>query len=216
MGLIDKAVTTEKVTLVLDQALMKASHIHSHPARNDQSVILTPVALQAFLAKVGVEPVILEFAAAAAAPAAGAAAVLPGKVPANRPPATKTPKADKPFDGAAPTAVVNKDKKTAKKGETLLKLQWGKEENFAQWYTDVIVLSEMISYYDISGCYILRPWSYKMWELIQVWFNDKIEKMGVENAYFLFVSRTLERKGHVGFEVAWVTRSGEETGRCRA
>ena len=36
------------------------------------------------------------------------------------------------------------------------------------WYSDVIVLSEMISYYDISGCYILRPWSYKMWELIQV------------------------------------------------
>ena len=35
------------------------------------------------------------------------------------------------------------------------------------WYTDVIVLSEMISYYDISGCYILRPWSYKIWELIQ-------------------------------------------------
>ncbi|EEC43698.1 predicted protein [Phaeodactylum tricornutum CCAP 1055/1] len=73
----------------------------------------------------------------------------------------------------------------------------------------------MISYYDISGCYILRPWSYKMWELIQVWFNAKIEDMGVENAYFpLFVSqdRLEKEKDHVeGFapEVAWVTRSGE-------
>ena len=69
-------------------------------------------------------------------------------------------------DGA-PKAV-NKDKKQVKKGETLLALQWKKEENFPMWYSDVIVLSEMISYYDISGCYILRPWSYKMWELIQV------------------------------------------------
>ena len=53
-------------------------------------------------------------------------------------------------------------------------LQWKKEENFPQWYSDVIVLSEMISYYDISGCYILRPWSYKIWELIQNWFNDEV------------------------------------------
>ena len=65
-------------------------------------------------------------------------------------------------------------KKTGKKGETLLALQWKKGENFSQWYTDVIVLSEMISYYDISGCYILRPWSYTIWELIQEWFNVEV------------------------------------------
>ena len=48
----------------------------------------------------------------------------------------------------------------------------------------------MISYYDISGCYILRPWSYKIWELIQDWFNVQIRKLDVENAYFpLFVSQ---------------------------
>lgn len=72
----------------------------------------------------------------------------------------------------------------------------------------------MISYYDISGCYILRPWSYKMWDLIQNWFNIEIEKLGVENSYFpLFVSqdRLEKEKDHVeGFapEVAWVTKSG--------
>jgi len=83
------------------------------------------------------------------------------------------------------------------------------------WYSDVIVLSEMISYYDISGCYILRPWSYKIWDLIQNWFNGEIEKYDVENCYFpLFVSqdRLEKEKDHVeGFapEVAWVTRSGD-------
>lgn len=100
-------------------------------------------------------------------------------------------------------------------GETQLALKWSKSENFAMWYSDVIVLSEMISYYDISGCYILRPWSYKIWELIQDWFNVQIRKLDVENSYFpMFVSRDrLEKeKDHVeGFapEVAWVTKSGD-------
>jgi prolyl-tRNA synthetase len=72
----------------------------------------------------------------------------------------------------------------------------------------------MISYYDISGCYILRPWSYKIWEIIQKWFDVEIQKKGVENSYFpLFVSqeRLEKEKDHVeGFapEVAWVTKSG--------
>lgn len=29
--------------------------------------------------------------------------------------------------------------------------------------------SELISYYDVSGCYILRPWAYAMWEVVQGW-----------------------------------------------
>ena len=67
-----------------------------------------------------------------------------------------------------PEKKAQSNKKTAKKGETLLALQWKKSENFAMWYSDVIVLSEMISYYDISGCYILRPWSFKIWELVYI------------------------------------------------
>jgi prolyl-tRNA synthetase len=72
----------------------------------------------------------------------------------------------------------------------------------------------MLEYYDVSGCYIMRPWSYAIWEHIQEWFNKRIKALGVENAYFpMFVSnRVLEReKDHIeGFapEVAWVTRAG--------
>lgn len=73
---------------------------------------------------------------------------------------------------------------------------------------------EMLDYYDVSGCYILRPPSYAIWEQIQRWFDDKIKSIGVQNAYFpMFVSsRVLEKeKDHIeGFapEVAWVTRAG--------
>ena len=73
----------------------------------------------------------------------------------------------------------------------------------------------MIEYYeDVSGCYILRPWSFSIWECIQSWFDAKIKQLGVKPCYFpMFVSqKALEtEKDHVeGFaaEVAWVTKSG--------
>ena len=59
-----------------------------------------------------------------------------------------------------------------------------------QWYKQVITKAEMIEYYDISGCYILRPWSYSIWESIQTYFDAEIKKLGVKNAYFpVFVSK---------------------------
>lgn len=86
--------------------------------------------------------------------------------------------------------------------------------DFSRWYQQILTKGEMLDYYDVSGCYILRPPSYAIWESIQKWFDDKIKSIGVQNAYFpMFVSsRVLEKeKDHVeGFapEVAWVTRAG--------
>lgn len=45
-------------------------------------------------------------------------------------------------------------------------VQYTKEQNFSKWYSDVITKSEMIEYYEISGCYILRPLAYFIWESI--------------------------------------------------
>eukprot|EP00586_Coscinodiscus_wailesii_P011113 CAMPEP_0172496260 /NCGR_PEP_ID=MMETSP1066-20121228/84196_1 /TAXON_ID=671091 /ORGANISM="Coscinodiscus wailesii, Strain CCMP2513" /LENGTH=975 /DNA_ID=CAMNT_0013268455 /DNA_START=88 /DNA_END=3015 /DNA_ORIENTATION=- len=206
-----------KVTLVLDEGLLGVEKVHSHPLRNDMSVEMSPDDLLAYVKACGHEPVVLSFKPAESSGAGG-------KAPASRPPAEKKEKAapvagkkqKQPQQQKQANKEKNKqDKRQTKKGETLLALQWKKEENFPMWYSDVIVLSEMISYYDISGCYILRPWSYKIWELMQEWFNVKIRALGVENAYFpLFVSesRLTKEKDHVeGFspEVAWVTKSGE-------
>jgi prolyl-tRNA synthetase len=48
----------------------------------------------------------------------------------------------------------------------------------------------MLDYYDISGCYILRPWGYAIWEGVQRFFDGLIKSHGVENAYFpMFVSK---------------------------
>jgi len=73
----------------------------------------------------------------------------------------------------------------------------------------------MIDYYDISGCYILRPRSYFIWEQIQQFLDAKFKTLEVQNCYFpMFVSKAaLEtEKDHVenfSPEVAWVTKSGQ-------
>lgn len=113
------------------------------------------------------------------------------------------------------TAKPGGGKKKEVKKETGLGLSVKKDENFGEWYAEVVVSSEMIEYYDISGCYILRPWTMTIWEIMQEFFDGKIKKMKIKNCYFpLFVSPgALEReKDHIeGFapEVAWVTKSGQ-------
>ena len=98
--------------------------------------------------------------------------------------------------------------------QTRLGLEVSKRENLSEWYSQVITKSEMIEYYNVSGCYILRPWSYSIWQRIQNFIDPEIKMLGVENSYFpIFVSRdALEKeKTHIADfspEVAWVTRSG--------
>ena len=90
-----------------------------------------------------------------------------------------------------------------------------KADDFSAWYQQILTKGEMLDFYDVSGCYILRPASYAIWEQIQKWFDAKIKKLGVQNTYFpMFVSsKVLEReKDHIeGFapEVAWVTKAGQ-------
>lgn len=58
----------------------------------------------------------------------------------------------------------------------------------------------MLAYGDVSGCYILRPWGYGIWEQIMGWFDKEIKKLDVENCYFpLFVSEDalMKEKDHV-------------------
>lgn len=102
-----------------------------------------------------------------------------------------------------------------KKGEVIIGITADKEKDFPSWYQQIVTKSELLDYYDISGCYILRPNSYHVWEQIQRYFDSKIKPLGVQGAYFpMFVSqKVLEKeKDHVeGFapEVAWVTKAGQ-------
>jgi len=98
---------------------------------------------------------------------------------------------------------------------TRLGMEARKADNLADWYSQIIVKAEMLEYYDVSGCYILRPWAFSIWEAIQRFFDDEIKKLGVENCYFpIFVSQGAlqKEKDHIADfspEVAWVTKSGD-------
>lgn len=89
-------------------------------------------------------------------------------------------------------------------------------EDFPQWYTDVILKTEMVDYSDVRGCMVIRPYGYRVWELIQQHLDARFKETGHHNAYFpLFIPESLLKKEaeHVeGFapEVAWVTHGGDE------
>lgn len=90
------------------------------------------------------------------------------------------------------------------------------EEDFAKWYTDVVLRAELIDYSSVRGCMILRPYGYAIWENIQRILDNRFKETNHENvAMPLFIPESLlqKEKDHVeGFapEVAWVTHGGSE------
>lgn len=180
----------KKVRLVLDAAVAAAETMLAHPVTNEATLELATKDLLAFVERTGHEATVLDLA--------------------NLKPAAAVSGEAKVSRGGPPVKAVGA------KGETLLKIINAKEDNFGEWYREIVVKSEMIEYSDVSGCYILRPWSFQIWESIQSFFDAKIKSIGVQNSYFpIFIPKAaLEtEKDHVeGFapEVAWVTKSGTD------
>lgn len=129
-----------------------------------------------------------------------------------------SPKIKENSQSAAKTATKQAGKSEGdvkKQSRTRLGLEATKEDNLPEWYSQVIVKGELIEYYDVSGCYILRPWAYSIWERIQEFIDKTIKQYGVQNCYFpIFVSQSVleKEKTHIADfapEVAWVTKSGD-------
>lgn len=90
------------------------------------------------------------------------------------------------------------------------------EDDFAQWYTDVVKKADLIDYTSVKGCMVFKPAGYALWENIQKELDKRFKETGVENVYLpMFIPESLlqKEKDHVeGFapEVAWVTHGGLE------
>ena len=90
------------------------------------------------------------------------------------------------------------------------------DEDFARWYTDIVIKAELADYTDTKGCIAIRPYGYAIWENIQNYTDKLFKESGVKNAYFpvLIPEGLLQKeKDHIeGFapEVAWVTNAGGE------
>ena len=100
--------------------------------------------------------------------------------------------------------------------EKLVKEITSMDEDFAQWYTDVCIKSELIDYTSVKGCMVIRPYGYAIWENIQHILDGMFKETGHENVCMpMFIPESLlqKEKDHVeGFapEVAWVTHGGSE------
>ena len=102
------------------------------------------------------------------------------------------------------------------KNKKLVEAITSMEEDFAQWYTDIVKKAELVDYSSVKGCMIIRPYGYAIWENIQKDLDARFKETGHENVYMpMFIPESLlqKEKEHVeGFapEVAWVTQFGEE------
>ena len=86
----------------------------------------------------------------------------------------------------------------------------------SEWFTDIILKSELADYAPVKGCMVIRPYGYALWEGIQQFLDKLIKEKGVKNAYFpLFIPMHYlqKEKEHVeGFspQLAVVTIGGGE------
>ena len=104
----------------------------------------------------------------------------------------------------------------SKNEESFVKEITNIEEDFAKWYTDIVLKAELADYTDTKGCIAIKPYGYAIWENIQKYADEKFKKAGVKNVYFpVLIPESLlaKEEDHIeGFapEVAWVTIGGQQ------
>jgi len=90
------------------------------------------------------------------------------------------------------------------------------DEDFAQWYTDVVKKAELADYSSVKGCIVYEPYGYAIWENIQRDMDERFKKLGVQNVCMpMLIPESLlqKEKDHIeGFapECAVVTQGGGE------
>ncbi|MDY3118337.1 MAG: proline--tRNA ligase [Peptoniphilus sp.] len=91
-----------------------------------------------------------------------------------------------------------------------------RDEDFAQWYTDIVLKAEMADYAPIRGCMVIRPYGFAVWENIKNDTDRRLKETGHQNAYFpMMIPESLLQKEVDHFEgfapeVYWITHAGED------
>ena len=89
-----------------------------------------------------------------------------------------------------------------------------KNENFSEWYTQVVIKAELADYAPVKGLIVLRPYGYSIWESLKNSLDEKLKNTGHQNGFLpILIPESLlskESKHFAGFnpEVFWVTHSG--------
>ncbi|TET45485.1 proline--tRNA ligase [Candidatus Aerophobetes bacterium] len=89
-----------------------------------------------------------------------------------------------------------------------------KEENFSQWYIDLVLKAKLADYAPVKGCMVIRPNGYLIWENIQKNLDRMFKESGHVNAYFpllipeSFIQKEKEHMEGFSPECAVVTYGG--------
>ena len=89
-----------------------------------------------------------------------------------------------------------------------------KNDNFSEWYTQVVIKAELADYAPVKGLIVLRPDGYSIWESIKESLDKKLKETGHRNGFLpVLIPESLLAKEKEHFEglnpeVFWVTQSG--------
>ncbi|MCL2072705.1 MAG: proline--tRNA ligase [Marinilabiliaceae bacterium] len=75
------------------------------------------------------------------------------------------------------------------------KVLTSREENYAQWYNDLVIKADMAENSAVRGCMVIKPYGYAIWEKMQRALDDMFKQTGHVNAYFpIFIPKSFFSK----------------------
>lgn len=73
----------------------------------------------------------------------------------------------------------------------MAKFLTNREENYAQWYNDLVIKADLAENSAVRGCMVIKPYGYAIWEKIQAELDRLFKQTGHVNAYFpLFIPKS--------------------------
>ena len=70
-----------------------------------------------------------------------------------------------------------------------------RQENYSQWYNDLVVKADLADNSDVRGCMVIKPYGYAIWEKMQAQLDKMFKETGHVNAYFpLFIPKSFFSK----------------------
>ena len=80
-------------------------------------------------------------------------------------------------------------------------IQPTRQENYAEWYQEVIKAADLAEHSAVRGCMVIKPWGYAIWENMQRVLDSMLKKTDHQNAYFpLFIPLSFLQKEAVHVE----------------
>ncbi|HOZ92295.1 MAG TPA: proline--tRNA ligase, partial [Candidatus Syntrophosphaera thermopropionivorans] len=59
-----------------------------------------------------------------------------------------------------------------------------REENYSEWYQQVIKAADLAENSEVRGCMVIKPWGFAIWENIKTYLDRMFKETGHQNAYF--------------------------------